>query len=206
MAGLTDLLKLVEKRGQGPSPGFGREHVVLAFLILGGSDAVGRQALAVGTGVGEGSMRTILKKLRQAGLVKVGPAGIQFTEAGRRSYQAVLKRVVPPITLRGSTLTVGKSHAATLMRSSGGAISSGIQQRDASVRAGAEGAITYVLKADKFTVPGGSSDCESDFPGGVWGVLRRDLNPKNGDAVILCGAKDETTAKLGALSAALTLL
>jgi hypothetical protein len=205
LAGLADILKLVERRGQGPSPGFGREHVVLAFLILGASKSLGRQALASGISIGEGSMRTILKKLRQAGLVEVDPAGIQLTRAGVRSYQGILKKMVPPVTLRGSTLTVGRSQAGVDMRSSGDAISSGIQQRDAAVRAGAEGATSYVLRAGKFTVPGGSSDCEKDFPSGTWGVLREELDPHNGDAIIVCGAGDETRAKLGALAAALSL-
>ncbi|HKT22119.1 MAG TPA: DUF4443 domain-containing protein, partial [Nitrososphaerales archaeon] len=93
-----------------------------------------------------------------------------------------------------------------LVRSAGGAVSSGIQQRDASIRTGADGATTYAYRGDKFTVPGGSSDCEKDFPSGTWSSLRGELKPRNGDAVIVCGAKDETSARLGALSAALTLL
>jgi hypothetical protein len=150
-------------------------------------------------------MRTILKKLRQAGLVEVDPAGIRYTRVGALTYQAVLKKMVPPITLRGSTLTMGRSQAGVLMRSSGDDISNGIRQRDAAVKAGAEGATSYALRAGKFTVPGGSSDCERDFPSGTWGVLRKELNPHNGDAIIVCGAVDEMKAKLGALAAALSL-
>ena len=161
--------------------------------------------MAASIGVGEGSMRTILKKLRQAGLVEVDPAGIRLTKSGVRSYQAVLKKMVPPVLLQGSAFAVGESQAGVLMRSSGDAISTGIQQRDASVRVGAEGATSYALKADKFTVPGGSSDCERDFPSETWAVLRKELDPQNGDAIIVCGASDEITSKLGALSAALTL-
>jgi hypothetical protein len=206
LAGLRDILKVVERREQGPSPGFSVEHVVLAYLTLGSSRSVGRQALAASTGVGEGSMRTILKKLRKAGLVEIDPAGVRLTRTGVRSYHAVLKEVVPPVMLQGSTLTVGKFQGGVLVRSSGGAITNGIQQRDASVRAGAEGATSYALRDGRFTVPGGSADCERDFPSRTWGVLRKELDPHNGDAVIVCGARDETSAKLGALAAALSLL
>lgn len=203
---LTEVLRLAERREPGPSPGFRREHVLLAFFILGASKSIGRQALAAGSGVGEGSMRTILKKLRQAGLVKVDPAGIRLTAAGTKAYQAVLKRMTPPVSLRGSALTVGRWQAGILARSSGGSVSSGIQQRDASIKSGAEGATTYAFEGDKFTVPGGSSDCERDFPSETWRVLRSELAPRNGDAIVVCGARDETASKLGALSAALTLL
>ena len=82
----------------------------------------------------------------------------------------------------------------------------GLEQRDSVIRLNALGATTFVIKDGRFTVPGGSSDAEKEFPSKVWSVLRERLDPKNGDAVVVCGAKDETTAKLGALSAALTLL
>ena len=83
---------------------------------------------------------------------------------------------------------------------------SGIEQRDSAIRLNAAGATTYVIRAGKIAIPGGSTDCEKDFPSRVWSTLRAELRPKDGDAVIVCGARDETTAKLGALSAAVALL
>lgn len=206
MAGLTDVLKLVEKREQGPSPGFTREHTLLAFMILAASRSIGRQTLAAESGLGEGSVRTILKKFRQAGLVDIDPAGIRLTDEGVRTHKAISRTLTLPVILGGSTITVGRWQAGILVRSSGGSISSGIQQRDASVRVGADGASSYVYRGSKFTMPGGSHDCEKDFPGGTWSTLRSELRPRNGDAIIICGARDETTAKLGAISAALSLL
>ena len=150
-------------------------------------------------------MRTILKKLRGAGLVEVDPAGVRLTGSGRRAYESVLKTLTPPLALLGSNLTVGKVQAAVMVRSSSGAISNGIQQRDASIKSGADGATTYSFRGDRFSIPGGSSDCERDFPSGTWEVLREQLKPRNGDVIIICGARDQTTAKIGALSAALTL-
>jgi len=101
---------------------------------------------------------------------------------------------------------VGKSQVGVLVRSKGASITNGIYQRDSSIRVGATGATSYVIKGNKFTIPGGSSDCEKDFPSRAWPTLREKLKPKNDDAVIVCGARDETTARLGALAAALTLL
>ena len=110
------------------------------------------------------------------------------------------------VSLPGSTLTVGRFQVAVAARSSAPSVASGLEQRDSAIRMGAAGATTYVIKEGKFAVPGGSPDCERDFPSETWRKLRAELKPKDGDAVILCGAQDETTAKLGALSAALTLL
>jgi len=85
-------------------------------------------------------------------------------------------------------------------------VRSGIEQRDSAIRVGAQGATTYAIVRGKFAIPGGSPDCEEDFPGAVWSDLRTELSPREGDALILCGAATGTLAKLGALSAALTLL
>lgn len=206
MKGLSGLLKLVEKREQGPSPGFTREHTLLAFMSLDASKPTGRQALASESGLGEGSMRTILKKFRQAGLVDIDQSGVRLTVGGVRAHAAISKKLSIPVVLQGSSLTVGDCQACIVVRSSGGSISSGIQQRDASIRQGADGATSYSYRGDRFTLPGGSSDCEKDFPSETWTKIRSELRPSDGDAVIVCGARDETTARLGALSAALTLL
>ena len=151
-------------------------------------------------------MRTMLKKFRQEGLVGVDSTGIRLTRAGARLNETVRRRLTPPAILHGSTLMVGKSQAGIVVRSGGGAISNGIQQRDASVVSGAEGATSYVLRAGKFAVPGGSSDCEKDFPSMAWSELREELDPHDGDAIIVCGASDEVKAKLGAVAAALSIL
>jgi DNA-binding MarR family transcriptional regulator len=206
MASLLRLLKLMDSEKRGPSPGFSKEHALLVVMELGESGPIGRQSLARGSGVGEGSVRTILKKMRQAGLIRVDPAGIVLTDKGRSMYQAILAKITAPVTLPGSTLAVGKLQAAIAVRSPKGSVTNGIQQRDASIKAGADGATSLVIQSGKFAMPGGSSDCERDFASPTWATLRQELKPRDGDAVIVCGAKDETTAKLGALAAALTLV
>ena len=83
---------------------------------------------------------------------------------------------------------------------------SGIEQRDASIRAGAAGATTYVIHDSKFQVPGSSVDCEEDFPSEAWAKLRGELRPEDEDVVIVCGSDDRQTSFVGVISAALTLL
>lgn len=202
---LADFLKLMESRGQGPSPGFKSEHALLALMTIARSKTMGRQALASNSGFGEGSARTILKRLKQAGLVEVDAQGIRLTGLGRSTYQSITKKLSPPLTLRDSKLTLGQWQVAVLARSAGSSVSNGIRQRDAAVRIGADGATSYVFAKGRFEVPGGSVDCEKDFPSSSWSTLRTALNPHDGDAIIVCGGSDETVAKLGALSAGLTV-
>jgi uncharacterized protein DUF4443 len=199
-------LSTLEKREPGPSPSYSKAHALLAFMIIGNAGTIGRQALAKGSGLGEGSIRTVLKKFRQMRYVAADTKGCHLTGSGRELYQTISKKLTPVLPLQTSTLVVGSSQAAVLVRDGARSVGSGIEQRDSAVRAGAIGATTYVIRLGKFVIPGGSTDCEKDFPGKIWSILRDELKPKNGDALIVCGAHNEETAKLGDLSAALTLL
>jgi uncharacterized protein DUF4443 len=206
MATMATWLKALEKREPGPSPGFSKAHALLAFMTIGEAGSIGRESLARKSGLGQGSIRTVLKKFRHEKYVSADTEGCHLTAAGKRLYDAITKKLSPIMPLRSSSLVVGPSQAAVLVRSEGRSVRSGIEQRDSAIMTGAIGATTYVIKDDRFAIPGGSDDCENDYPGAVWPVLRRGLSPEDGDAVIVCGAHDEKTAKLGVLSAALTLM
>ena len=179
---------------------------MLAFLTVGESGRIGRHSLAVRAGLGEGAVRTVLKRLREEGLSDADASGCYLTREGQEVYSSLSKKLSPLATIDGSRLTMGDAQVAVLVRGGGAAVKSGIEQRDSAIGVGAAGATTYVVKGSRFTIPGGSDDCEKDFPGRAWTALRRRLKPRNGDAVILCGSEREETARLGALSAALSLL
>ncbi len=206
MTTVSAWLSNLEKHEPGPSPGYSRAHALLAFMIIGNAGTIGRQALARSSGLGEGSIRTVLKKFRQMRYVVADTTGCHLTDSGRELYQAISRKITSVLPLQASTLVVGPSQVAVLVRDGARSVLSGIEQRDSAVRSGATGATTYVIRSGKFAIPGGSEDCEREFPAKAWSTLRDELKPKNGDAVILCGAHNEGTARLGALSAALTLL
>jgi hypothetical protein len=202
---LSELLRLAGARVRGPSPSFDRAEFVLAFLTIGANGTIGRAVLAKKAMLGEGAVRTVLKRLRSNGYAEATASGCRLSAAGAEAYGSLKRKLSGPAPLGGSQLTVGRSQVAFVVRRGGHLVKGGIEQRDSAVRAGASGATTYVIKSEKFTMPAGSLDCEQDFPSPVWEDLRTKLRPRDGDAVILCGSDDETSATLGALSAALTL-
>jgi len=206
MQSLNRLLEIADRPTQGPSPTFEKPHLVLAFMTIGESGIIGRQALAAKSGLKEGPVRTVLKKLREDGYVRSNASGCYLTDAGRQVYESLRSRLSPFASLQGSKLTIGAHQVGVVVRGGGRAVQSGLEQRDSVIKLNALGATTFVIKDGRFSVPGGSSDPEKEFPSKVWSALKDSLGPKNGDAVVVCGADDETTAKVGALSAALTLL
>ncbi len=206
MQPLVRLLQIRDRKPQGPSPTFERAHLLLAFLTIGESGTIGRHSLAVRAGLGEGAVRTVLKRLREEGFADADASGCHLTRVGQEVHSSLVKRLSPMTAIEGSRLTMGAAQVAVSVRGGGDAVKSGIEQRDSAIGLGAAGATTYVMRGSRFTIPGGSDDCEKDFPSRSWKALREQLRPKDGDAVILCGSDKEETARLGALSAALTLL
>ncbi len=206
MKALASLLKTSGTRPRGPAPTFEGAHILLAFMTIGDSGSIGRQVLAQRSGLGEGAVRTVLKKLREDEYADADPSGCFLTPSGRLLYSNLRRKLSPMAVLGSTPMTVGQAQAALAVRGGGKAMKAGIEQRDSAIRLGASGATTYVIRERKFTVPGGSSDCEKDFPSKAWVRLRRELGPTEGDAVIISGAMEETTAKLGALAAAITLI
>jgi hypothetical protein len=200
------MLRLAEGRPKGPSPTFQRAHIFLAFLTIGNDGTIGRQALADRSGLGDGAIRTVLKKLREGGYADANASGSHLTRDGQKVYAKLMTQLSTVAPLEDTNLTMGSAQAALCVRNAGKGVGSGIEQRDSAIGLGAKGATTYVIKGGKFTVPGGSSDCEKDFPSEAWEVIRAELKPQNGDAVILCGAETTTLATLGALAAVLTLV
>lgn len=206
MQTLSGLLQIAEKKERGPATTFESSHLLLAFVTIGSTGTIGRGALAIRSSLGEGAIRTILKKLREDEYVDANASGCFLTPAGRRVYESIWRKLSPMVTLQESGLGMGSIQVALAVRGGGKMVNFGIEQRDAAIRVGAAGVTTYVVKSGKFTIPGGSNDCENDYPDKAWTELRGKLSPKGGDAVILCGAHQDTLAKVGALSAALTLL
>ena len=202
----SSLLRLAAKESYGPSPSFTRAHIFLAFLAIGDASIIGRAALAKETGVGEGAVRTILKKLVESGYVETIASGCRLTTLGRKVYTEIRRVLTQVALLDASSLSVGRVQATIKVKSSARKLGNGIEQRDAAILVGASGATTYVMKGGKFTIPGSSTNCERDFPSKAWKVLREELQPREGDSIVLCGADDDLRAKVGAVSAALTLL
>jgi hypothetical protein len=180
--------------------------MLLAFLTIASSAYVGRQTLAAKSRLGEGATRTVIGKLKDGGYVDTIRSGCFLTRSGKSLARSIHSAMSDAITIPRSDLTMGANQAALVLRDAGDRVGSGIEQRDSAIRIGAAGATTYVMKSGRFTIPGGSSNCEKEFPSQAWSYLRRELSPLDGDVVILCGAADEISAKLGALAAAITLL
>ncbi len=202
---LKTLIKIAEKP-IGPKPGFEITDVIKLFFVLGEGAPRGRKSLSKELQLGEGSVRTLLSRLQEFALVKMERGGCRLTESGVSIYRELAKMITQPKPVDAGPLSQGAWNYVILIRESAAKIRSGLEQRDAAVRAGASGATTVIYAAGRFSLPGVDVDVEKTYPSSFWRALRDLLNPKDGDTIIIVGASSAKAAERGALTAALQTL
>lgn len=202
LSALKTLIKLSEKL-LGPKPAFNVTDLIKLLLILGEGGPKGRKSLSRDLRLGEGSVRTILSRLQGHGLLKVERGGCLLTDRGRYIYGELLRILTLPKPIDAGPFNQGKWNYVILARKSAAKIKSGLEQRDAAVRAGAKGATTIIYVGGRFLLPDGKIELEKIYPLPLWDSLRALLKPEDEDSIIIVGADSIRAAEDGALAAAL---
>ena len=147
----------------------------------------------------------MIRRLKDNQLITIETDGCALSKKGEKEYSSVSSILVwsSPVSAHG--LSMGEKGWAIIARGVEKKVRLGIEQRDAAVRAGADGAFTTLFKGRRFTVPGEGIDGERSGPSEPWKTIR-EAGPRDGDVVIVTGSSDEVMAENGALAALLTLL
>lgn len=187
----------------GASPNFSEIHIIRTLMAL--RDRTGRKKLLKEIGIGEGSMRTILKKLKTRGLIDSTKKGHKLNDAGFEQLNEYLKKFTTPFKIRAEDIVAGKK-AGIVVRGASGKITTGLAERDIAVRAGASGAL--VLKC--------GSESKLKFPDGVQSVndypefiselinLNIDFNPE--DALVVAFSDRYIVSENACIAIALDLI
>jgi hypothetical protein len=180
---------------------FDMVHVFAALQMIEKSGRTSRDALCHGLGLGEGTIKTLVKHLKMHGLVHTSNGGTVMTTKGRGICRGLLEAMPAEMNLPKCSVALGRFNYAVLVREFGFAIKSGIEQRDAAIKMGATGATTLIFREGKFVMPSSSQDSlKKDVS--VRRMLAK-LEPREGDAIIIGSAESEKTAELAAKNAAL---
>ena len=204
---LTTLQALSRLPSPGPAPAFTHVDVTQAILTIGDESKIGRIELSRRLGIGEGTIRTIIKHLVQANIIEIAKGGCVLTKRGVKLYNSLRSKVSKVSIIDAKQLALDKVRAAVLVRHVGRLVKRGIEQRDAAIRAGATGACTLVFHGREFLMPMSESEewsLNSDDL--LFQDLKNSFNPVEGDVIVLSSAPDRATADHGAMAAALTLI
>jgi predicted transcriptional regulator len=197
------LEKISSEKAPGPSPSFSLFHMLQAIELIA-EGAIGRNKLAENLKVGEGAIRTIIERLKDAGLITMSRTGCTLTNKGVKlwkEYKSVLKK----IEIRKNELALAEYSSAILIKNSGNKIRSGVEQRDAAIKAGAKGATTIIFKKGCLIIPSVSSNMINDFPQAANQIIKL-LRPEENDAIVIGSGNSLGEAEHGVLAAAWTLL
>lgn len=152
MGVLESLHKATEER-QGNRPRYEEAHVVLTMLFLEESGPMGRMSLMKRNGLTEGTIKTMLRRLREEGIVEVDRVGgVSLTTKGRelvgkwRERFSLFEVKLPSISWEGMGLRVreGKGIVERL---------GATNLRDLAVKAGSNGALVSVFYRDRIELP-----------------------------------------------------
>lgn len=184
----------------GASPNFSDVHIIRALILLS-REEIGRKNLVKGLGIGEGSVRTILKRLRKGGLVRSSKKGQLLSKKGKGYIQKYLKRFTAPIEFK--SVDSGKFCSVAIIHKKADRIKTGFEQRDIAVGAGADSVLVLNYKNRKLEFP--TKDVRlSDFPDLIEGLKGFRFNED--DVVIISFARTYQKAEDGAVAVALDLI
>ena len=195
---------IVEKVAPGMAPSYTQAHVLMALETIQSFKSIGRLKLSRILKIGEGAMRTMIRRLLQKGLVKVSREGVSLSSEGERFMSELRKIVTPQLKMPSSGLTVGEYNVAIMVKDSSSAVRRGLEQRDAAIRVGASGATTLIFKMGKLIIPG--MEEEEVYFNQTYRFLMEKMKPDEGDVIIIGSAENEHLASLGAKMAVMELL
>lgn len=188
----------------GPSMKFTVSHIFFTLELIA-EKSIGRNTLARKLQVGEGTIRTIVCRLKKYGLIETSKKGCTLTNKGQNVWKQ-FEGFFPIRAEIGKTeLTSTENNYAFLVKNRGNNVRSGIEQRDAAIVAGAKTAVIIVSKQGHLTIESVSDRVEKRFPEAADQILKT-FYPEDNDTIVLVGATSLWKAKHGAFAASWTLI
>lgn len=190
---------LVSKTAPGRSPDFTKAHLLYALILLK-DNRMGRKQLAEELRLGEGTVRTILNRLQDEGLIEINRPGVSLSGHGA-DYLDAVEAVLKWRQLPDTEITVDEVNWAVLVRGVSDRVRLGVEQRDQALIHGATGATTLLFHGDSWVLPGLDEPVEEHILESLTSFL-----PVEMDVAVIGSSGDGFTAIIGALAAAIDLL
>lgn len=194
-------MKIMDIPAFGPMFRFTDANVYYALYLLADGKRLGRKKLAEEVGVGEGSMRRILEKFRDWNFVTIKQTGISINKAGLVFLDQIPLRLID-VSIPGSV--VGAYSQGVIVYGVSSKIVNGMQQRDAGIKAGAEGCTTLVIRDGNLMIPP-DWNLDEQSPEVAY-KIRKESGITEDDAIIVGSGSSKIVAIEAALNAAFELI
>ena len=178
------MLKILNTSVHGLSYGDGEIMFVmekLAVALLEGRK-MARKSISMETGIGEGTVRTILGRLDAMGLLDIEHQGVTLSTTGSE----FLKRIgVKLMDLEHTSSAIGTYQVSVLLRGKAHMIDKGVEQRDSGLKGGGDGCTTIVCKDGELILP---PDWNIDEKSPDMASRIRSYGIADGDVVLIGGS------------------
>jgi predicted transcriptional regulator len=196
--------RIAGEKAPGPSTTFSVSHIFYALESVA-EKPIGRNKLAEKLSVGDGAIRTIINRLKDAGLIVASKEGCTLTAKGLGVWKKFEEFFPKRVAIGKTELTTAEYNYAFLVKNSGHKVKSGIEQRDAAIVAGARRAVVIVSKEGHLIIESVSDNIEKKFPKAASQILKV-IQPEDNDVIIIAGADVSQKAKNAAFAASWALL
>lgn len=181
---------------------------LLLLLLLKNHGPIGRYALKemLDMPEHEGIIRYMLTELTEEGYVSSNRKGSRLTISGEGMLEKRLKDYniieIKDVTL--PFLMSGPKAVGIHIKGKSNSIQSGIEQRDAAIRTGANGATVITMNNGLLSVPQVYNNLASENKE-IIDQIKKSFNLRDNDVLIVVSAENRWKALEGALAAAITL-
>lgn len=193
---------------KGPGHLFRPAHFFIALQVIEEKGPIGRYELGRILDLGGGSIRTLVNRMKDADLIAVeGKKGHILTERGKNVLIDIKKNLIAIQKLDlVEKLTNAKFNWGFQVRAISDKIGSGISLRDAAISVGANSITSLIYTEKGFNIPTFDEDyLDKEYPD-LSKLILKLFNFQMGDVLVICGADSEIIAKLGGITAVLSLL
>jgi Asp-tRNA(Asn)/Glu-tRNA(Gln) amidotransferase B subunit len=178
------LQKVADRYAPSRMLSFDMVHVFKTLQLIQENGHVSREKLCEDLGLGEGTIKTLVRHLKMQNLIESTNAGTTMTKKGNSFFSELLASIPSEISLSKCAITLGKFNYAVLVKQMSSMIKDGIAQRDAAIRMGASGATTLLFKDNKFLIPQTKFDSLKDEHQ-LSKQMIKNLHPQDGDVIII---------------------
>lgn len=190
------------------APAFKPHHAAVALIMIGREQPLGRYELCGKMSIGEGSVRTLLKRLTEADYIEPeGKQGQKLTVKGHRLFDEVSEDVPIGLSLDVRQLVMYDYAFANLVKQKAPKVSDGIRQRDEAIIQGGygkAGASTLIQKNVRLVMPPDDFHILLEYEDETLLIIES-LRPEDGDVVVIGSADDPNLAREVAMASVMTL-
>ena len=203
-----EFIRLSEPADGRVAPAFKPHQAAVALIMIGREQPLGRYELCDKMSIGEGSARTLLKRLTESDYIEPeGKQGQRLTISGQRLFDEIIRDVPRGLMLDVKQLVMYDYAYANLVKGKASLVTDGVRQRDEAIIQGGygkAGASTLVQKNVRLVMPPDDFHVLLAYEAETVLIIES-LRPEDNDVVIIGSADDPKLAREVSMAAVMTL-